>query len=107
MPDTNVSGAKAAYTPGPWRYLPHDGDGIIRGPKPGDGSGVLIAVMGEHDKSPGDAWLIAAAPEMLEALEAIATAQGHVSIMNGVAYFEDGVSVNLYDLIRKAKGEGR
>ena|SRR6266436_10412849 len=58
---------KSTHTPGPWRMVGPSDDMVIRGPKSGDSS-ILIAVMGEHDEKFEDAQLIAAAPELLEAL---------------------------------------
>jgi hypothetical protein len=50
-----------------------------------------------------NASLVAAAPELLEALQAIADLNCHVSIQNGIVTFEDGGALDLNPLIRNAR----
>jgi hypothetical protein len=89
------------HTPGPWQlHSPTEGDPItgdgsycITGP---DGGVIADIVPKDWHETPGNARLIASAPEMLEALEAV------------VAEVLAGVDVTLpTSVIAKARGEMR
>lgn len=67
---------KATHTPGPWRLVVTTAGTIveeidIRGPLNSDKSSVLIATISDVNECEENMRLIAAAPEMLEALEEI------------------------------------
>lgn len=91
----NSMSAETKHTPGPWRYRPlrHDDWGLIRGPEADDGGprngfGYIVAraysgsfetveELAAHranntDPAEANARLIAAAPDMLDALKAVA-----------------------------------
>lgn len=97
--------SKQSHTPGPFftRYIQHIGEssknfwGIYAPPEGGRGAADKIARVYKES----DANLIAAAPEMLEALELILIQREN---------FDDEAAKNIYELateaIAKARGEG-
>jgi hypothetical protein len=106
------------HTPGPWHVVEkaeHKGKGILHIVEEGGNSYWEIATLMTHDAElEANARLIAAAPELLEALEEIVT-ELHGAIYNRalstwatkeVAYkHADGLVEKYRALIAKAKGE--
>lgn len=100
--------SEVKYTPGPWTLQPYDGDEewcqgdwVIK-----DATGTSI--MGDtpyypwHSSNPNDARLIAAAPEMLEALKAVVDDLGHFTEVSESIFH----SLHLADrAIAKAEGK--
>jgi len=86
---------KTEYTPGPWTVEEYDGDAwwidnkICR-------EGICIAYITTNTEE-GDANLIAAAPDLLEALEILCDSYGGIGIEKDL--------IGAYAIIAKAKGE--
>lgn len=95
------------HTPGPWVNMP-DGAfwGEIRSAETFD----LIAVMPELDDRTADFELIAAAPDLLAACEAVAEATGRdlteAEMCRGVCHVPLGLIEAMDDAIAKARGGG-
>lgn len=88
------------HTPGPWSVAGRMGYGYLVDPNicvvyGGEGSG-------RADDGPANALLIAAAPEMLEALKALHAAVKASKAMEGRKYLDLGIQVN--SAIAKAEG---
>lgn len=93
---------KTKHTPGPWFVDSNHEDACFVGQD--DGCAVASMVCGDGQDMRANAQLIAAAPEMLEALELanlyILSISNHPDIHNATA-----LHLKLQDLIAKAKGE--
>ena len=91
------------YTEGPWWVEP-SADGSADGREVCDGYGHTATVYGESDVAAANARLIAAAPELLEALIA---AKGTIEYL--LANSDNGPAENCIELIASAiaKAEGR
>ena len=104
------------HTEGPWHYRPHKCDewGYVRGPKESDGFHAFICQAkdmrvtdeGENEarRNGTDPWeanarLIAAAPELLDALE-------NLTIGIAMGWDLDGILQNARAAIAKAEGAG-
>jgi hypothetical protein len=91
-----MSTTEVKYTPGPWKA---DGTRVVANKK----AVALVVSLAEYAHP--DTYLIAAAPELLEALEQAHTLLGELLIDNVLG--EDVIPVHdaMMAAIRKAKGE--
>jgi hypothetical protein len=86
----------SAHTPGPWSAT-EDGN-VIQ-----DSDGALIAIIPEDPAGKRDGRLIAAAPEMLEALKAMT--HGLPDLLDSIGYAdEEGMVEKALAAIAKAEG---
>jgi hypothetical protein len=92
----------AQHTPGPWGQE-HDGSVVMGGQVVFDVT--WCAPDGRPEERGPNAALIAAAPELLAALELIADTEGVITVSDGCAWFEDGTFCPVWDIIATATGE--
>lgn len=98
---------KTAHTPGPWRHYKRDGSGHLRfvcGPHPRACALARIEPIPtkylETETIDANARLIAAAPDLLEALEAFAS-----HYPKGINPMLDDAAAKAHAAIARAKGE--
>lgn len=93
------------WTPGPWRVQPHDPDDAPRAPVDVCGSGWVIAA---DLKSVEDARLIAAAPELYEALANLVPRFHRCMVAHGTdAEFADEAVTKARAALASAHGESQ
>jgi len=102
----------SSFTPGPWLYREDKGGGYevfpYNGGAPEIGEWAEICTISEYNKDPeADARLIAAAPEVLEALDGLAMAYKAVCDQAGLDYWQHSHSRYQIALAAIAKAEGR
>lgn len=95
--------SKGTHTEGPWDYR--------QSFSKGEPTGYVITPQGydlstsNEETTEADARLIAAAPELFEALKLLNDVRGTVSFYDGWATLEDGTEIFLGELIAKAGGQ--
>lgn len=89
------------HTPGPWK-LSHT---RIQGFRVSDSTGWGVAVVLKDTNDEANARLIAAAPQMLEALEAVAPFLHWLDQEQGIHLAGDMLHGNILAVIKAAKGE--
>ena len=87
------------HTPGPWY---HEGtpQPVIASESDPKGRDIALVRLWDGDEAEANAHLIAAAPEMLEALEAVVANCGHLN------WEQEKALIDARAAIAKAKGEG-
>jgi hypothetical protein len=88
---------KPTHTPGPWRWLPKEGQFIVAA------NSRIVAEVPCQGCNPSDGPLIAAAPELLEALKAIVNSSDYGSPLEG----DDNRPLMRNARAAIAKAEGR
>jgi hypothetical protein len=92
--------AVQTHTPGPWKTITLDNEVYINPDRGADEYALLARVSINHPASEGNARLIAAAPELLEALEL-----AHKALSEESRYAQSTTANKIRAAIRKATGE--
>ncbi len=104
---------KNEHTPGPWKYTPTNTELVSHIIRSTDGWAVATVTPKDGDETAQNAQLIAAAPDMLEALEGALDTMGfllaEVKAQGDIPQDDEDLARDRYDqvlaAIAKAKGE--